>query len=144
MKSKLLTNRWRAADRRRWRPRAADRTEAVETEGSGSMEGSGSKEEAKMKVSESAGGNGKTKMVTRRLDKMSIDIILKDHPPFKPFTYTTHNPFIQCMFASDIAQYEVDCEFHEYLRRQSIIRGYAEYQLEVTHDEKLANDHKLV
>ena len=116
--------------------------EAAETEGSGSMEGSGSKEEAKMKVSESAGGNGKTKMVTRRLDKMSIDIILKDHPPFKPFTYTTHNPFIQCMFAGDIAQYEVDCEFHEYLRRQSIIRGYAEYQLEVTDDE--GDDHKLV
>ena len=60
--------------------------EEVKMEGSGSeMEGSGSKEEAKMKVSESAGGNGKTKMVTRRLDKMSIDIILKDHPPFQAF-----------------------------------------------------------
>jgi hypothetical protein len=98
------------------------------------MEGSGSKE-AKMEVSESAGRNGKTKMVTRRLDKMSIDFILKDRPPVKPFTCTTLNPFLECMFASDIAQYEVDCEFHEYLRRQSIIRGYAEYQLEVTDDE---------
>ena len=39
------------------------------------------------------------------------------------------------MFASHIAQYEVDCEFRDYLQRQSLIMGYAEYQLEVTDDE---------
>ena len=52
-----------------------------------------------------------------------------------PLTYATPNPIINSMFDRKIALYEVDCEFREYLRRQSIIRGYADYQLEVTDDE---------
>ena len=95
------------------------------------MEGSDSKEaETETEGSGSAGGNRKTKM-----DKTYIDIFLKDRPHAMPLTYATPNPIINSMFDRKIALYEVDCEFREYLRRQSIIRGYAEVQREVADDE---------
>ncbi|CAL4910306.1 unnamed protein product [Urochloa decumbens] len=109
------------------------------TEGSGSKkaetEDTESREEVKMEVSESAGGNGKTKMVTRRMYKESIDVLLNLHPLVKPFTFTTSDPLMRGMFARRNAEYEVDCEFQQYLRIQSVLKGYAEYQLEVTDDE---------
>ena len=83
---------------------------------------------------EGSSGNWKTKMVTMRLDKRSIDSIVK-RPTVKPFTFPTPIPNLRGIFAREISNYEVECEFHEYLRRQSIISGYADYHLEVTDDE---------
>ncbi|XP_066370710.1 uncharacterized protein [Miscanthus floridulus] len=99
-----------------------------------------SKEEAKMKDSESAVRNRKTKMVTKRLDKKSIDTLRKQPPP-KPVIYNTRyvNPHLLDMIT---AHDEVNCVFHEYLQCHSLIKGYAEYQVEVTDDEN--DDHKLV
>ncbi|CAD6341123.1 unnamed protein product [Miscanthus lutarioriparius] len=98
------------------------------------------KEEAKMEDSESAVRNRKTKMVTKRLDKKSIDILMNQPPP-KPVIYNTlyvNQHMIDMITAHD----EVDCVFLEYLQCHSFIKGYAEYQVEVTDDED--DDHKLV
>ena len=97
-------------------------------------------EEAKMEDSESAVGNRKTKMVTKRLDKKSIHIF-KNQPPPKPLidnSLYVNQHMIDIITAHD----EVNCVFHEYLQCHSLIKGYAEYQVEVTDDED--DDHKLV
>jgi flagellar biosynthesis component FlhA len=98
-----------------------------------------SKEEAKMEDSESAVGNSKTKMATKRLDKKSIDIF-KNQPPPKPLI--SNSLYVNQLL--DVVTYhdEVQRVFLEYLEYHSSIKGYAEVQEEVTDDE--GDDHKLV
>nr|XP_034572666.1 uncharacterized protein LOC117837186 isoform X3 [Setaria viridis] len=98
-------------------------------------------EEAKMEDSESAVGNRKTKMVTYRVDKKTIDF-LKNHPPLKPPPIGCE-PELRQRFIDITAPYvEVERVLLEYLQCHYSIKGYAEVQLEVTDDE--GDDHKLV
>ncbi|XP_039799932.1 uncharacterized protein LOC120664695 isoform X1 [Panicum virgatum] len=86
------------------------------------------------------GGDRKTMMVTQRLDEKCIDL-LKNRPRPKPIPYDkylTNRRTIDAITAMD----KVDRLFHGYLQYQSIIKGYAEYQLEVPDDE--GDDWKLV
>nr|XP_034572619.1 uncharacterized protein LOC117837142 isoform X2 [Setaria viridis] len=99
-------------------------------------------EEAKMEDSESAVGNRKTKMVTYRVDKKTIDF-LKNHPPLKPPPIGACEPELRQRFIDITAPYvEVERVLLEYLQCHYSIKGYAEVQLEVTDDE--GDDHKLV
>jgi len=85
------------------------------------------------------GGDRKTKMVTQRLDEKCVDL-LKNRPRPKPTPhdkYLTNRRIIDAITAMD----KVDRLFHGYLQYQSIIQGYAEYQLEVPGDE--GDDWKL-
>ncbi|KAG2640516.1 hypothetical protein PVAP13_2KG097600 [Panicum virgatum] len=85
------------------------------------------------------GGDRKTMMVTQRLDEKCIDL-LKNRPRPKPIPYDkylTNRRTIDAITAMD----KVDRLFHGYLQYQSIIKGYAEYQLEVPDDE--GDDWKL-
>ena len=79
------------------------------------------------------GGDRKTKMVTQRLDEKCVDL-LKNRPRPKPTPhdkYLTNRRIIDAITAMD----KVDRLFHGYLQYQSIIKRYAEYQLEVPDDE---------
>ena len=80
-------------------------------------------------------------MVTCRLSNEFVQEFIQTHPPIRPFTHSTSN-HIQRLLAHHIAEYEVKCELHAYWQSQCDIKGYAEYQVEVTDDED--DDHKLV
>ncbi|KAF8783581.1 hypothetical protein HU200_000519 [Digitaria exilis] len=110
-------------------------------------EGSGSKKKAKRssemvqpKVeenSESAVGNRKTKMVTRRMDK-DIDVL----PPLRrSLFYDKYHTNIRIVDTYD-AHVAAETLFIQCLQCHYRIKGYAEYQEEVTDDE--GEDHKLV
>lgn len=82
---------------------------------------------------ELAGGDRKTKMVTQRLDKSCVDLLM-NRPRPKPIPYDKYLTN-QCAIDAITAMDKVDSLFHGYLQYQSIIKGYAEYQLEVTDGE---------
>ncbi|KAG0514599.1 hypothetical protein BDA96_10G206500 [Sorghum bicolor] len=79
---------------------------------------------------ELAGGEWKTKMVTQRLDKGCVDRLI-NRPCPEPVTYN------KCFTSRDAFDALANLDkvhrlFHWYLQYQSIIKGYAEYQKEVT------------
>uniref|UniRef100_A0A0D9WQJ5 RING-type E3 ubiquitin transferase n=2 Tax=Leersia perrieri TaxID=77586 RepID=A0A0D9WQJ5_9ORYZ len=90
-------------------------------------------EEAKIEFIKSVGGDRKSKMVTKMLDKKSIDFI-KNQPPLKP---PLRNSYFTYQHMVDIITpyVEVDRVLLEYLQYHYSINGYAEVQLEVTDDE---------
>lgn len=88
--------------------------------------------------SESAVGNRKTKMVTRRMDKESIHYLL---PPRRPLFYDKYHVTKRIVDTYN-AHVGVDNLFIQCLQCHYRIKGYAEYQEEVTDDE--GEDHKLV
>ncbi|KAF8726887.1 hypothetical protein HU200_019367 [Digitaria exilis] len=87
--------------------------------------------------SESAVGNRKTKMVTRRMDK-DIDGL----PPLRrPLFYDKYHTNIRIVDTYN-AHVAAETLFIQCLQCHYRIKGYAEYQEEVTDDE--GEDHKLV
>jgi len=76
----------------------------------------------------------RTKMVTCRLSKEFVQDYIRTHPRVRPFAHSTSS-HIQRLFAHHIAEYEVKCEVHADWLSQCDIKGYVEYQEEVTDDE---------
>jgi hypothetical protein len=79
-------------------------------------------------------GKRRTKMVTCRLSKEFVQEYIRTHPRVRPFAHSTSS-HIQRLFAHHIAEYEVKCELHASWQSQCDIKGYVEYQEEVTNDE---------